>query len=57
MAHFNRGVVFYYRGEYEKAHTDWASALSINPDLEAARNNLELLRQMGYEGKAKEADV
>jgi tetratricopeptide (TPR) repeat protein len=47
-AYTSRGVAYYYKGDYARARADWEKALQLNPNLTQARNNLELLRGMGY---------
>jgi tetratricopeptide (TPR) repeat protein len=47
-AYFNRGNAYYYKKDYPHARADWEQALRQNPNITQARENLELLRAMGY---------
>jgi tetratricopeptide (TPR) repeat protein len=41
-ASYNRGVLFYQRGDYDAAYDEFRYALSVNPRSPAAKTNLEL---------------
>lgn len=41
-ASYNRGVLFYQRGEYQEAYDEFRYALSVRPQQFAAKTNLEL---------------
>ncbi len=51
QAHSNIGATLYYLGEPEQALSAFERAVSLNPDLETARNGLEQLRQVLKQGK------
>ncbi|MDR2796250.1 MAG: tetratricopeptide repeat protein [Spirochaetaceae bacterium] len=36
------------KGDYRRARADYEKALQLDPNDTLARNNLELLRKMGY---------
>jgi tetratricopeptide (TPR) repeat protein len=48
VAYYNRGITYYDKKDYARAHADWEKALQLNPNDANARNNLEVLRGMGY---------
>jgi tetratricopeptide (TPR) repeat protein len=49
ITYANRGQAYYNRGDYARARADWTMALRLNhPDPSILRNNLEVLREMGY---------
>jgi tetratricopeptide (TPR) repeat protein len=47
-AYYNRGLAYYYKGDYTHARADWEQVLRLNPNITQARENLEVLRGMGY---------
>jgi Flp pilus assembly protein TadD len=47
-AYSNRGVAYYNKEDYRRARADYEKALQLDPNDTIARNNLELLRNMGY---------
>jgi tetratricopeptide (TPR) repeat protein len=47
-AYLNRGFVYRNKGDYARARADWEKALQIRPNDSTARDNLEVLRGMGY---------
>jgi tetratricopeptide (TPR) repeat protein len=65
-ASYNRGVLFYERGDYRAAYEDFRYALRLNPRSMAAKTNLELAlrkirsaeqaEQMGGEAVSGEGD-
>jgi len=44
----NLGRAYYELGDYEKAWSAWVKALELDPENPIARQNLEVLRSMGY---------
>lgn len=44
----NLGRAYYELGDYEKAWSAWVKALRLDPENPVARQNLEVLRSMGY---------
>ena len=44
-AYIIRGNAHVKKGDYNKAISDWESALRINPNIEEARQNIELARE------------
>jgi tetratricopeptide (TPR) repeat protein len=47
-AYSNRGIAYFNKGEYARARADWEKVLQLNPNHADARQNLEVLRGMGY---------
>jgi tetratricopeptide (TPR) repeat protein len=47
-AYSNRAYARYLEKDHAGARADWEKALQIDPGHTAARNNLEVLRRMGY---------
>ena len=46
--YYNRGLAYYDKKDYARARADWEKTLRINPNITQARDNLEVLRGMGY---------
>ena len=44
-AYVIRGNAYVRKGDYNKAISDWESALRINPNIDEARQNIELARE------------
>ena len=40
-AYNNRGLAYYYKGDYKRAIADYDQALRFNPALDVARRNRE----------------
>jgi Flp pilus assembly protein TadD len=47
-AYVNRGYAYSNKGDYRHARAEYEKALQLDPNNTTARNNLELLRKMGY---------
>jgi tetratricopeptide (TPR) repeat protein len=49
LAYYNRGLA-YFQGQknYGLARRDWERVLQIDPNYQPARQNLAVLRSMGY---------
>ncbi|HLB31279.1 MAG TPA: tetratricopeptide repeat protein [Gammaproteobacteria bacterium] len=45
IAHFNRALAYEKLGEFDKAETDYLTALELAPEWEAAKTKLTLLRE------------
>ena len=45
LAYYNRGNVYYRKGDYDRAIADYEAVLRINPNDADARRNLERARQ------------
>jgi Flp pilus assembly protein TadD len=43
-----RGLAYYKKKDYPHARADWEKVLQLDPNNAAARNNLEVLRELGY---------
>jgi tetratricopeptide (TPR) repeat protein/predicted small secreted protein len=48
VAYKGRGIAYAMKEDYVRARADWEKALQLNPNDANARNNLEILRGMGY---------